>query len=118
MSNNLCQIITICIITMVCISYQMSTYNTKTSPSLKCDMCPPGYYKHEDCTSNTKTVCSPCGEGEYTAYNNSLTKCLRCSDCYGENEITTKQCTNTSNTVCECMDGYTKDETIDACIKS
>ncbi|QZW33385.1 MPPV-092 TNFR-like protein [Magpiepox virus 2] len=47
-------------------------------------MCPPGYYKNKDCTS-TSTTCLPCGEGEYTAYNNSLTKCLRCKNCYEEN---------------------------------
>ncbi|QRM15718.1 tnfr-like protein [Albatrosspox virus] len=106
------------IILLIGITFQASTYRSKVDSSLICDMCPPGSYKSKDCTSNSQTVCLPCGEEEYTSYNNSLTECLRCSECYEENEITVKQCNSTSNTVCECMDGYTRDKTIDACVKS
>ncbi|AAR83432.1 CNPV086 TNFR-like protein [Canarypox virus] len=101
---------------LIGISFQASTYRSKINSSLICDMCPPGYYKNKDCTSTSTTICLPCGEGEYTAYNNSLTKCIRCKDCYEENEKIFKPCNSTSDTICTCIDGYTKDETTDSCI--
>ncbi|UOX38715.1 TNFR-like protein [Finch poxvirus] len=106
------------IILLAEITFQASTYTSKIDASLICDMCPPGSYKYKDCTYDSKTVCLPCGDGEYTSYNNSLAKCLRCDDCYDENEVTAKPCDSTSNTICKCMDGYTKDNTISACVKT
>ncbi|XP_028438971.1 tumor necrosis factor receptor superfamily member 1A [Perca flavescens] len=70
------------------------------------DSCRPGYYKVGDCAPPaTKVKCEKCGDGTYTAVNNTRSHCLRCEGCKHFEEIK-KNCTFNSNVECRCKEGY------------
>ncbi|XP_040181860.1 tumor necrosis factor receptor superfamily member 14 isoform X2 [Rana temporaria] len=92
------------------------------STSLATD-CPPGEYKNNDlccpmchigtvvkshCTSTSSSnVCIPCVKGTYMDHPNGVNKCLKCTDCdTGGGLLEIKECTYTSNAVCDCKPGY------------
>ncbi|XP_073459110.1 tumor necrosis factor receptor superfamily member 14 isoform X1 [Aquarana catesbeiana] len=85
--------------------------------------CPPGEYKINDlccpmchigtvvkthCTSTSSSnVCIPCVKGTYMDHPNGVTKCLKCTECdTGGGLLEIKECTYTSNAVCDCKPGY------------
>ncbi|KFP80285.1 Tumor necrosis factor receptor superfamily member 10A, partial [Acanthisitta chloris] len=55
---------------------------------------------------HTRGKCDLCKEGEsFTAHENGLEGCLPCRQCK-DDQITLRPCTLTSNTECQCKQGY------------
>ncbi|XP_068589264.1 LOW QUALITY PROTEIN: tumor necrosis factor receptor superfamily member 1A [Cebidichthys violaceus] len=78
-------------------------------------ICPPGYYKVDDCDDpGANYRCEKCGNDTFTEIENFITKCLRCSHC-GNHEEIIKPCTSTSNVVCDCQVGYFKSDQCQPC---
>ncbi|XP_036602406.1 tumor necrosis factor receptor superfamily member 14-like isoform X5 [Trichosurus vulpecula] len=72
-----------------------------------CPICHAGYRVHETCTIMTGTTCVACDPGTYTAHQSGLKECLQCKVCDPEfGFMTIKECSSTSNTVCDCSPGY------------
>ncbi|XP_048881528.1 uncharacterized protein si:dkey-260g12.1 isoform X2 [Brienomyrus brachyistius] len=65
------------------------------------DICPPGKYR-------LKCACASCPPDTFTAFNNTESRCMPCyRDCREDLHMEiVKRCSNTSNTVCKCQDGY------------
>ncbi|MEQ2307671.1 hypothetical protein AMECASPLE_020751 [Ameca splendens] len=74
---------------------------TEQVQDLCLSICLPGTYKVRSC-ENGKHLCKRCSAGTFTAINNTIERCLRCSSC---TTGVKKQCTTTSNAVCKCKDG-------------
>ncbi|XP_053142242.1 tumor necrosis factor receptor superfamily member 6-like isoform X2 [Hemicordylus capensis] len=77
------------------------------SPSLHLS-CEKGEYAYSGrcCKKCPAGTCKDCTAGEdYTAYENSLDHCLRCEECRSGKRMV-RPCTVTSNTECQCNDGY------------
>ncbi|XP_047213286.1 tumor necrosis factor receptor superfamily member 1A isoform X2 [Girardinichthys multiradiatus] len=74
---------------------------TEQVQDLCLSICLPGTYKVGSC-ENGKHLCKQCSAGTFTAINNTIERCLRCSPCAMGAK---KQCTTTSNVVCKCKDG-------------
>ncbi|XP_042740569.1 tumor necrosis factor receptor superfamily member 6-like [Lagopus leucura] len=72
-----------------------------------CMLCPAGTYVAEHCsTPRSKGICASCTEGrDYTAHANGLEECLLCRQCK-DDQITSRTCTVTSDTECQCKQGY------------
>ncbi|XP_047437056.1 tumor necrosis factor receptor superfamily member 1A isoform X2 [Mugil cephalus] len=68
------------------------------------EKCPAGHYKVGTCTGQL-VKCEICGEGSYTAVPSTIDHCQRCESC-GSHEKRIKPCNRTSNTQCECKEGY------------
>uniref|UniRef100_A0A8C4ZAD3 TNFR-Cys domain-containing protein n=1 Tax=Gadus morhua TaxID=8049 RepID=A0A8C4ZAD3_GADMO len=69
--------------------------------------CPTGQYVSQDCTLRKYTVCLPCSEGTFNNGSNGLKQCFPCTDCAsGLGFKLKKQCTTTSDALCEVLDGY------------
>lgn len=77
-----------------------------TRKILTCTHCPPGTHMSKHCTATEDTVCSPCPEDHFTQFWNYLPKCLYCSTFCVENQYIKKECSTTSNRVCQCKEGY------------
>ncbi|XP_056452689.1 tumor necrosis factor receptor superfamily member 14-like [Gadus chalcogrammus] len=72
-----------------------------------CPNCQTGQYVSEDCTLSKYTVCLPCSEGTFSNGSNGLKQCFPCTDCAsGLGFKLKKQCTTTSDALCEVLDGY------------
>ncbi|XP_037310159.2 tumor necrosis factor receptor superfamily member 6B-like [Pungitius pungitius] len=82
---------------------------------LTCDKCPPGTHITDYCTATTPTACAPCRRQHYTELWNYLPKCLYCSNFCTENQEVETECTETSNRVCRCKDGFYL--TGDSCVR-
>ncbi|KAL4646031.1 tumor necrosis factor receptor superfamily member 25-like [Arapaima gigas] len=81
------------------------TYTTK-DPEPDQNQCPPGYYKKSN-QATRQLECSPCLNGTFAAIPNTLKKCFRCKMCDEEaSQVTQAVCTQTSDTVCSCKEGY------------
>ncbi|XP_034731928.1 tumor necrosis factor receptor superfamily member 1A [Etheostoma cragini] len=69
-------------------------------------MCPPGYHKVGDCDDPVaKHKCKKCGIGTFTAIENTIGHCLRCTSC-GNHEVERKPCSFNSDVECDCKEGY------------
>ncbi|KAF4804921.1 TNF receptor superfamily member 1A [Turdus rufiventris] len=85
---------------------------TKTNANLKelLEMAEPdkehkGTYKAKDCDGpDQATVCLPCANGTFTAVDNTMSKCFRCTRCRTElQQIVETPCTPQQDTVCGCQ---------------
>ncbi|XP_029911794.1 tumor necrosis factor receptor superfamily member 14-like isoform X2 [Myripristis murdjan] len=87
----------------------------KTRDEECCPMCEAGYVVRRDCTPESSTGCIKCGSGTYMDKRNGLTKCLTCTSCHpAEGLLTQQECTPTSNTVCDVVEGhFCKSSTLD-----
>ncbi|XP_046893372.1 tumor necrosis factor receptor superfamily member 6B-like [Hypomesus transpacificus] len=77
-----------------------------TGESLACDMCPPGTHLVKHCAQSRRTECAPCPSSHYTEIWNYIEKCLYCNVYCTENQFEKVQCTNVTNRVCGCKDGF------------
>ncbi|XP_067096562.1 tumor necrosis factor receptor superfamily member 6B-like [Osmerus mordax] len=77
-----------------------------TGESLACDMCPPGTHLVKHCAKGRRTECAPCPSSHYTEIWNYIEKCLYCNVYCTENQFEKVQCTNVTNRVCGCKDGF------------
>ncbi|NXT70358.1 TNR1A factor, partial [Chaetops frenatus] len=70
-----------------------------------CMRCHAGTYKAKDCDGpDQATVCLPCADGTFTAVDNTMSKCFRCTRCRMElQQIVESPCTPQQDTVCGCQ---------------
>lgn len=70
-----------------------------------CMRCHAGTYKAKDCDRpDQATVCLPCANGTFTAVDNTMSKCFRCTRCRTElQQIVETPCTRQQDTVCGCQ---------------
>ncbi|NXR17520.1 TNR1A factor, partial [Cinclus mexicanus] len=70
-----------------------------------CMRCHAGTYKAKDCDGpDQATVCLPCANGTFTAVDNTMSKCFRCTRCRTElQQIIENPCTPQQDTVCGCQ---------------
>ncbi|XP_041648534.1 tumor necrosis factor receptor superfamily member 6B-like isoform X2 [Cheilinus undulatus] len=81
-------------------------HDPHSGETLLCTMCPPGTHMSAHCTATTPTKCEPCRNNHYTELWNYLSRCLYCSTfCLGNMEVE-KECTNVSDRVCRCKEGF------------
>ncbi|XP_053724787.1 tumor necrosis factor receptor superfamily member 11B-like [Synchiropus splendidus] len=66
-----------------------------------CNLCPPGHYMSELCTSERQTQCLPCPEGFYADDYHLFDRCTKCSAC----KEFPAECPPTTNTNC-CPSGF------------
>ncbi|XP_075047801.1 tumor necrosis factor receptor superfamily member 14-like isoform X3 [Mixophyes fleayi] len=73
-----------------------------------CPMCPAGTFVKDHCTATCRnSVCLTCIEGTYMNFTSGLIKCLTCKNCDpGVGLVEMRKCTNISDTMCDCRDGY------------
>ncbi|XP_054465393.1 tumor necrosis factor receptor superfamily member 14-like [Anoplopoma fimbria] len=72
-----------------------------------CPMCHEGTVVRKDCTRQTWTWCSPCGNRTFMNRPNGLNKCYNCTPCDQGNGLFAKQgCTAATDTVCHVVNGY------------
>ncbi|OPL20485.1 tumor 11b necrosis factor receptor superfamily member, partial [Mytilus galloprovincialis] len=83
-----------------------STY--RANNGLTCLVCPPGFYRKSDCTTNgTISACEPCKGGYYNNQYNIATSCARCiAYCIDKNAVLETTCNATADMTCRCKDGY------------
>nr|XP_016848764.1 PREDICTED: tumor necrosis factor receptor superfamily member 26 isoform X2 [Anolis carolinensis] len=81
-------------------------------------MCRAGTYVEEACTiPHTLGRCSPCTNGEdYTEHESGLNQCFPCEKCK-PGYVMVKACTATSNTKCQCPEGYYCPPGCEECVK-
>ncbi|NXU46379.1 TNR1A factor, partial [Drymodes brunneopygia] len=70
-----------------------------------CMRCHAGTYKAKDCDGpDQATVCLPCADGTFTAVDNTMSKCFRCTRCRTDlQQIVETPCTPQQDTVCGCL---------------
>ncbi|XP_056350723.1 tumor necrosis factor receptor superfamily member 1A isoform X2 [Oenanthe melanoleuca] len=70
-----------------------------------CMRCHAGTYKAKDCDGpDQATVCLPCANGTFTAVDNTMSKCFRCTRCRTElQQIIETPCTPQQDTICGCQ---------------
>ncbi|XP_010774837.1 tumor necrosis factor receptor superfamily member 5-like [Notothenia coriiceps] len=72
-----------------------------------CPMCKIGTVVQMDCTSHTGTLCRGCENGTFMNQSNRLDKCFTCTSCdSGPGLFVLQGCSETTDTVCEVIDGY------------
>ncbi|XP_026989002.1 tumor necrosis factor receptor superfamily member 14-like isoform X2 [Tachysurus fulvidraco] len=72
-----------------------------------CPMCPPGHRVFRNCTKFTSTICILCADLTYMDEPNGLPSCISCMECdTGQGLRVKTACTQTSDTVCEPLDGF------------
>ncbi|OPL21021.1 hypothetical protein AM593_03109, partial [Mytilus galloprovincialis] len=83
-----------------------STY--RAINGLTCLVCPPGFYRKSDCTTNgTIAACEPCAYGHYNNRYNIAISCARCiAYCIDKNAVPETTCNTTADMTCRCKDGY------------
>ncbi|XP_041691759.2 uncharacterized protein LOC121530677 isoform X3 [Coregonus clupeaformis] len=84
-----------------------------------CLNCPAGKYVKVSCTGALeKGTCEDCDFDTYTEHDNGLQQCLKCTKCRSD-QVTTKTCTITQNTECQCKPGYfcAPDQACEVCKK-
>nr|XP_024661666.1 tumor necrosis factor receptor superfamily member 5-like isoform X1 [Maylandia zebra] len=79
----------------------------KTNDGRCCPMCNKGRVVQRDCTAFSGTQCRPCEMGTFMNQPNSLYNCFPCTACDTGRGIFVKQnCTATTDTVCDVLNGY------------
>ncbi|CAM9787667.1 unnamed protein product [Lampetra fluviatilis] len=75
-----------------------------------CHLCRAGFSWFHDCYSDdSDSLCVPCLPGKnYMDVANRGPECKKCSTCYVLYEDVQQDCTVTSDTVCQCKDGYSR----------
>ncbi|NWU33285.1 TNR1A factor, partial [Hylia prasina] len=70
-----------------------------------CMRCHAGTYKAKDCDGpDQATVCLPCASGTFTAVDNTMSKCFRCTRCRTDlQQVVETPCTPQQDTVCGCQ---------------
>ncbi|NWH94246.1 TNR1A factor, partial [Aegithalos caudatus] len=70
-----------------------------------CMRCHAGTYKAKDCDGPDQApVCLPCASGTFTAVDNTMSKCFRCTRCRTElQQVVETPCTPQQDTVCGCQ---------------
>lgn len=84
-----------------------------------CKNCEAGTYVKEKCSADQeKGLCAPCEAGTYAEHPTGMEQCLQCSQCHMD-QITTRECTSSTNTQCECKPGFfcIPDEPCEVCKK-
>ncbi|XP_033984993.1 tumor necrosis factor receptor superfamily member 14-like isoform X2 [Trematomus bernacchii] len=72
-----------------------------------CPMCRKGTIVQEDCSYVAGTLCSRCEKGTYMNQPNGLNRCFTCTSCdSGHGLFVLQGCSETTDTVCEVIDGY------------
>ncbi|KAF4088205.1 hypothetical protein AMELA_G00079680 [Ameiurus melas] len=71
-----------------------------------CKKCEPGYYMEKRCTKSSETLCKQCRSDYYMDEYSKELVCLRCSQCTKEHMVYKKNCSSTSDAVCDCESGY------------
>ncbi|XP_072537623.1 tumor necrosis factor receptor superfamily member 5-like isoform X2 [Salminus brasiliensis] len=72
-----------------------------------CPMCSAGTVVLRDCLGDFSTSCKPCTRGTFMNNPNGFKNCFQCKSCDSEQGLYVSQmCTETSNTVCDILDGY------------
>uniref|UniRef100_UPI0037E7278B tumor necrosis factor receptor superfamily member 5-like n=1 Tax=Semicossyphus pulcher TaxID=241346 RepID=UPI0037E7278B len=73
-----------------------------------CPKCLPGSRVQTDCSSESNhTSCLPCTEGTFMNQPTDRMQCFYCRDCDAGSGVRIKtSCTQTSNTVCEPLEGF------------
>ncbi|XP_028264814.1 tumor necrosis factor receptor superfamily member 14-like [Parambassis ranga] len=71
-----------------------------------CTMCPPGNRVKTHCRAHIRTSCVSCSEDTYMDKPTGRRQCHRCADCAGPGLKVRSSCTETSDTVCEPMEGF------------
>uniref|UniRef100_UPI0037E9B413 tumor necrosis factor receptor superfamily member 14-like n=1 Tax=Semicossyphus pulcher TaxID=241346 RepID=UPI0037E9B413 len=73
-----------------------------------CLKCPPGSEVQTDCSSeSSSTSCLPCTEGTFMNQPTDRMQCFFCRDCDAGSGMRIKtSCTQTSDTVCEPLEGF------------
>ncbi|XP_029920406.1 tumor necrosis factor receptor superfamily member 6B-like [Myripristis murdjan] len=90
--------------------------DASTGLAVVCDRCPPGKCLQAPCTATTKTECAPCPTGSFTELWNHVTKCLRCSMC-GHNQEVTRPCSAERDCSCQCKEGFYFQKKYEMCVK-
>ncbi|XP_061433369.1 tumor necrosis factor receptor superfamily member 6-like [Lethenteron reissneri] len=82
-----------------------------------CHLCLPGSRWLYDCFNNgDQSVCTSCISGkDYMDVANRDLQCKKCSTCNLLYEDFQQDCTVTSNTVCQCKDGYSRPDPSQPC---
>ncbi|XP_064156814.1 uncharacterized protein LOC135235340 isoform X3 [Anguilla rostrata] len=72
-----------------------------------CPMCAPGTRVYNHCTEFANTSCVPCTQKTFIAVPTGLSHCLSCTVCEPDLGLKTeRECTPTSDTVCEPLDHH------------
>ncbi|XP_041654494.1 uncharacterized protein LOC121517054 [Cheilinus undulatus] len=72
-----------------------------------CPQCPPGSLVDEACTDSSSTRCVSCSEGTFMDHPSNRTRCYDCRSCdTGSGLRMNASCTETSDTVCEPLEGF------------
>ncbi|XP_033984995.1 tumor necrosis factor receptor superfamily member 14-like isoform X2 [Trematomus bernacchii] len=72
-----------------------------------CPMCRKGTIVQEDCSYVAGTLCSRCEKGTFMNKPNGLDRCFTCTSCDpGHGLFVLQGCSETTDTVCEVIDGY------------
>ncbi|XP_075918561.1 uncharacterized protein LOC116942704 isoform X2 [Petromyzon marinus] len=82
----------------------------RAANGLCCHLCPPGSKWLYDCFYNgDQSLCTPCMPGkDYMDDAHRDPQCKKCSTCNLLYEDVQQDCTVTSDTVCQCKDGYSR----------
>ncbi|XP_033980904.1 tumor necrosis factor receptor superfamily member 14-like [Trematomus bernacchii] len=100
-----------CSVVFGCMIFVASGYclskEYSTRAGLCCPMCKIGTVVQIDCTSDSGTLCSCCENGTFMNKSNCLDKCFTCTSCDSGHGLSVLQgCSETTDTVCEVIDGY------------
>jgi hypothetical protein len=100
--------------------------STGTAPCGGCSSCPPNSIVTSACTKTSNTICSTAGGpppggpnacvAGSTWSSSGSTPCNACSTCSGPNRIVSTTCTVTSDSICGCDSGSTKDAAGTGCL--
>ncbi|XP_076020598.1 uncharacterized protein LOC143011574 isoform X2 [Genypterus blacodes] len=73
------------------------------SGNICCRNCPAGTYLQSPCTRAGETgTCVECDDGTFTAHDNSLKMCLKCTRCRQDQQYA-RRCSHKEDAECECM---------------
>ncbi|XP_051280414.1 tumor necrosis factor receptor superfamily member 25 [Dicentrarchus labrax] len=79
---------------------------TEQTTNLCHEKCPAGYYRVDSCGNSQLYKCEICRNGTYTDIENTHPRCNRCATCYSQHHVVIRNCSISSNVVCDCKDGY------------
>ncbi|XP_025755751.1 tumor necrosis factor receptor superfamily member 5-like isoform X1 [Oreochromis niloticus] len=86
----------------------------KTNDGWCCPTCNEGRVVQRDCTAFSGTQCHSCDLGTFMNQTNSLYNCFPCTSCDTGHGLFVKQnCTATTDTVCDVLNGYHCKDLID-----